>query len=240
MDSQPVEVSNQQIEAVLHESAQLAAGLRRARRVRLVLFLAIVVFLGGAGWVAYAKASDFASPKNLNRLGEEARASWEQRQDFYMKQAQMLLDKLSPPLSKAFSEQATKDTPKFLKAVEKERQPFLDHLQDEFSKRLNKRLTSMQPRYINLLKEEFPTLKDAKRQAQMAENVTAAVEKLVKKYYVDQLRDEVLMLYNAWDTFPPAAAAARGEASLEEQFVEALLKLGGHRLTHPLETPFDE
>src|SRR5437868_6751244 len=105
MDSQ-VEVSNQQIEAVLHETAALSAGLKRARSVRLILFLAVVVLLAGVGWVAYGEAQEFTSDKNLTRLGNIAQRKLEQKQDYYMKQMQTLVDTLSPPLTKAFRDQA--------------------------------------------------------------------------------------------------------------------------------------
>jgi hypothetical protein len=232
MDSQTVEVSNQQIEAVLHESAALAAGLRRGRTLRLILFLVIVVVLAGVGWAAYSEAKEFTSDKNLARLGDVAQRKLEQKQDYYMKQVQDLVKQLSPPLTKAFRDQATKDSPRFLKAVEKERQPFQEHVQTEFEQRLNKRLESLQPRYVRLLKEEFPLLKEEKQQVDMAKNLAKAMERLLKKYYVDDLHDEFLMLFNAWDNFPVAQEAASGQSSLEDQFIDALKKLLAHRLTH--------
>jgi hypothetical protein len=240
MDSQTVEVSNVQVEGVLRESAALAAGLKKARRVRLLLFLVILVFLGASGWVAYGKANDFASEKNLKLLGTTVSLRLEKKQDHYMKELEKLVNKLSPPLTKAFQEQAKKDTPLFLKAMEKERQPFLDSIQDQFSKRLNKRLEALQPRYEALLKKEFPAFKDEKLQSRMAENLTQAVEKLLKKYYVDELHEHILLLFSTWDTFPPAAAPGRGAPPLEDQFLDALVELLIYRLTHHQPAPFEE
>jgi len=238
MDSQKVEVSNEQVEAVLRETAALTAGMKRARRVRLLLLLAVVLFLGGTAWVAYGKANEFTSNKNLNHLADLARRRLEKKQDYYLKQLEGMVDKLRPPLEKAFSDQASKDAPLYLKAIEKERQPFLDNVQAEFTKRLNKRNAALEPRYIKILREEFPLLKDEKLQARMAENMTPAVEKLLKKYYVEELRDEILMLYNTWDTFPAAADPLKGEPPIEDQLMPALLDLLKHRLTHPQEAPF--
>jgi hypothetical protein len=240
MDSQKVEVSNEQVEAVLHQSAALAAAFKRARRVRLVLLLALLIFVGGAVWVAYGKASEFTSEKNINHIADVAQDRLKEKQKQYFNQLTDLADKLRPPLEKAFTDQANKDAPLFLKAIEKERQPLSDYLEAELEKRINKRFKALEPRYLKLLKEEFPLFKDEKVKSGMVENITPAVERLLKKYYVEELRDELLGLFNAWDGFPAAQAPAKGEPLIEDQLMPILLDLLIYRLTHPQVLPFDE
>jgi hypothetical protein len=238
MESQPVDVSAEQLEAVLRETAALTAAFKRAQRIRLISFLVLVLFVAGLGWVVVAKARAFASEKNLQKIADIAGKHLEQNQEKYLKQLQMLVDRISPPITKAFYARAKKDAPQFLKTIERERQPFLDNLEGKFRDSLTRRYDKLQPRYENILKQEFPQFKDPKQQKRMQAHLQLAVHKLLDKYYVNDLRREMEKLYLTWDNFPPADVR-KGEPPLEDQFLESLMVLLSHRLTHPQASPFE-
>jgi hypothetical protein len=238
MDSQPVDVSAEQLEAVLRQTNALSAAFKRAQQVRLIAFLVLVLFVAGLGWVVVAKAKAFASEKNLEKIADIAGKHLEKNQDKYLKQMQILVDKVSPPISKAFYAQAKKDSPQLFNTIEKERQPFLDDLEGKFRGHLVRRYDHLQPRYENILKQEFPQFKDPKQQKRMQAHFQRAVQKLLDKYYVDDLRKEMEKLFVTWDNFP-AADIKKGEPPVEDQFLESLMVLLSHRLTHPQASPFE-
>jgi len=238
MDSHPVDASAEQLEAVLRETSALTAAFKRAQQVRLISFLVLVLFVAGLGWFVIAKAKAFASEKNLERVADTAGKHLEKNQDKYLKQLQMLVDKVSPPITQALYAQAKKDAPQFLKTIERERQPFLDNLGEKFRDRLSRRYENLQPRYESILKKEFPQFQDPKQQQRMQAHFQLAVSKLLDKYYVDDLRKEMEKLYLTWDNFP-AANVKKGEPPVEEQFVESLMVLLSYRLTHPQASPFE-
>src|SRR6516164_5589380 len=132
MDSQPVDVSAEQLEAVLRETNAMTAAFKRAQRVRLISFLVLLLFVAGLSWFVIAKAKAFASDKNLEKIADIAGKHLEKNQEKYLKQLQMLVDRVSPPISQALYAQAKKDSPQFFNTIEKERQPFLDELGDKF------------------------------------------------------------------------------------------------------------
>jgi len=50
------------------------------------------------------------------------------------------------------------------------------------------------------------------------------VQRLVKKFYVDDFRRQIDELIAGWDHFPEAAMPKSGEPSLTDQFVPKLLQ----------------
>ena len=238
MDSQLVDASAEQLEAVIRETSALAAAFKRAQQVRLISFLVLVPFVAGLGWFVIAKAKAFASDKNLERVADIAGKHLEKNQEKYLRQLQILVDKVSPPISQALYAQAKKDAPQFLNTIERERQPFLDNLEEKFRDRLSRRYEHLQPRYERILKQEFPQFRDPKQQQRMQAHFQLAVRKLLDKYYVDDLRREMEKLYLTWDNFP-AADVKKGEPPIEDQFVESLMVLLSYRLTHPQASPFE-
>jgi hypothetical protein len=57
------------------------------------------------------------------------------------------------------------------------------------------------------------------------ENFQIALEKEVRRYYVDEFRQELQAMYDAWDGFPVADAPGKDEPRLEDQLIGSLLDL---------------
>jgi hypothetical protein len=234
MDSQPVEknVPAEQVEALVRESAALAAALRAARVMRVTLLLGLVLIVAAISWLVYQKYNQLTSEKNIEQLRELAAKHLENNQDRYMRQVRMLVDKVSPPITEAFQTQAKKDTPKYLEQIDKERDPFMNGLQEKLTARLKKHYEGLKPEYAKILAEEFPVAKDKNLHEAILVNTDKAVDRLLTKYYVDDLRDELLVAFHTWDTFPVAGPAPK-DNPLEDQFQAALLELFTYKLTHP-------
>jgi hypothetical protein len=161
----------------------------------------------------------------MDVLLQKAQERLAERNPFIMSEVQKLVDHSAPIVSQAFCEQTKKDLPAFLQAAGAERDTFVEELQ----KRLNERLTvhhqKLLARYMNVLREEFPAVRDEKLHEAMMANLQTTVDALVRKYYVEELRTELLALYGQWDDFPVAPPVADGEPPLEDQLLANLLDL---------------
>ena len=71
-------------------------------------------------------------------------------------------------------------------------------------------------------------------------NLHTVFEKMVKKYYADDLKGQLVALYDSVDRFPAADRPAPGEPKLEQQFIGTLLELVPRRMSmveRPLANP---
>src|SRR5262249_20318104 len=122
----------------------------------------------------------------------------------------------------------------YLKKVDKERNEFVNGMEQKFRARLDQFYEDkFRARYQKVLEREFPAAKNQEMHAALMVNTDLAMKRLLKKYYVEDLRDELLMAYHTWDTFPPAGPPQTGDASLEDQFTGILLQLLSYKLTPP-------
>ena len=154
---------------------------------------------------------------------------------------ELLVKNAGPPLQEAFTEQAKKDLPEFMKKMEKEKDTLAANLEKEFSDKINAHYEKLTAQQESTLKEVFPGIKDQKTQELMLKNIDKAMQRLVKKYHVDELRKEIDDIVATWDHFPEANAPKAGEPSLEEQLIQNLLqvlalKLSSGGLTTALNT----
>jgi hypothetical protein len=71
----------------------------------------------------------------------------------------------------------------------------------------------------------------------MLKNLEMAFDKLVNRYYIDTMRNEILQIYADWDQFPMVDAVQPGDTRLEDEFQGALLELLKMKLA---ETPAND
>src|SRR5207249_9032501 len=135
-DAPSVATLTQQMEVMLRETDALMDALARARRIRFVLFLAVVAFVVVICWSFYQLAINFQSEKNQQLLLKTAQDRLSKNSEGYMRQVQGLVDRTSPVLTTAFYDQAKKDMPSYLGAMEKERDVLLNNLEGKLDKKL--------------------------------------------------------------------------------------------------------
>jgi hypothetical protein len=236
--SQPGEssVTTGEIDALQREIHALQAALRRARLLRAGVLVAAIAVVLVVSWATLTRLRDFASERNMQALSHAASLRLDKNRDFYMRHLETLTNKVGPVISEAFLEQAKKDMPLYLKSVEAQKQPLLDNLEREFSTALDRRYGSIRPELEAILLQEYPQLKNQKLRDDLLANVDQAMQRMRKKYYVQDLHNEVNGLFSTWDQFPPAEAVGPSGVSLEDQFVAALLELLTYKLTHAQRT----
>lgn len=215
---------SQQSEAVQRASAGLTSALNRARGVRLCLVVAAVLLIGLICYKFYMLGMSVQSPEYQSTLLTTGQKRLAEKSGQYSKQVEMLIDKTSPALTKAFTEQINKDMPEFQKQLEKEKDILASNLQEEFNKRVNSYYEKLQTQQEAMLKEEFPAIKDPGTHEKMVKNIDKAVQNLVKRYFVDDFRKQIEEMQATWDHFPEADRPKSGEPSLMDQFIPTLLQ----------------
>ncbi len=216
---------SKQSEAVQRAAAALSASMARARRIRLVIVLAGVALIAVVCFKTYSMGMEVQSPEYLNALVASGQRHLAENSDRYRGEMGKLVEHTRPAVTQAFTEQAKKDLPEFLKKTEKEKDTLAADLQKDFSNRLNTHYERLLAQEENTLKQEFPAIKDDATHERMVKNLDKAVQKLVQKYHVEEFRRKIDELVYNWDHFPEADLPGPGEPSLDDEFLTTLLQV---------------
>jgi cell division protein FtsB len=231
------QVSPSRVEQLEREARRVVDALTQAQRTRQLLFLVLIAFVCVTCYAYYRLATRYEQKEQLDLLLTKAQDQLERRSDFLSQQAQSLVDETAPVVSAAFLEQAKRDVPGFLQAVDAERDKLLENLVSRLEQRLAEHQHRIIERHHALLEQEFPDVKDSHLHDAMLKNLEMAFDKLVNRYYIDTMRNEILQIYADWDQFPMVDAVQPGDTRLEDEFQGALLELLKMKLA---ETPAND
>jgi len=209
---------NEQVEAVARETKALMAAQAAGRRARLLLLVVFIIFVAVVTTAFWNLGKQLLGPDNLDALAKAGQERLASHQGEYMKELQKLIESSSPVLTTAFMTQAKQDLPKYMQGLEKQRDALRSSLEAKLSKKVDERYAEMLDRHAKIMKEEFPQHNDEALQARMRENINMALEKLVKKYYIEEMNRQMDVLYTTWDNFPAAEPPKPGGVSTEDQF----------------------
>ena len=226
------------LDELQRRSAGLTAALERSRKTRRLIMLAFLVFVIIAGWRFIALAQSVNSPEYKTRLVAALSKSATDDANVYSTEIQKLVKGITPVVSTAFSEQASKDMPIFMQVFDKERESLMTDLPQKMSKRVEDHHDKLLRRHQDLLKAEFPTVENPEVRDRMMANACTALDRLIQKYYVDEFKREFKIMSDAWSDFPPAPVPGAGDPPLEEQLLGELMdltavKLARHRALPP-------
>ncbi len=227
-----VESLTRQMEDILRETDALMASMARARQIRFLIALAVLAFVVVTVFAFYRMGKQFTSEKNLNDIATVAQRRLNNNSERYMREVQTLVNNVSPVISTTFTDEVRKELPNFFKAIEKEEQPLIDSLQTKLGDKLIQLQVRVESKQEKMLQEAFPELQDEKIRHMMVANMHKAVERLIKKYAIDEMQKEMNDLFKTWDQFPQAKQPGKGEDSLEDQFIANLLIVLKDRLAH--------
>ncbi len=218
------DASKDEIQAVERATKELESAMARARGIRLCLGLAAVLLIALICFKFYGLGMDLQSPEYQNALLSTGQKRLAAKSDQYSKHLDLLIDKTQEPLFKAFKEQINKDAPVFMKEMEKEKDKLTANLEEKFTERINTYYEGLAKQEQEALEKEFPSIKDPATRDRMVKNVDKAVQGLIKKYYVEDLRKQIQEMQDTWNTFPAAATPKAGEPKLMDQFITTLLQ----------------
>ena len=203
----------------------LTAALEGSRSTRRLVMLAFLAFVIVAIWQFYALGNQLRSAEYQDRLMAELQKSIAGNQASFRVEAQKLVDKVTPVVTTAFSEQSSKDMPVFMKLIDAERAKLTDNLASRMSDKLEKHHHELLRRHDKLFQQEFPSVQNPEIRDRMMGNTCLALDRLVKKYYVDEFQKELKTMDRTWDDFPPADKPIGDEAPLESQLVGEMMDL---------------
>lgn len=212
-------------------SDALTAALERARSTRRFIMIAFLAFVVISGWRFYALANTITSKQYQDKLLAEFQKAIEGNQDVLGKEAQHLVDGITPVVTAAFSEQAKKDLPLFMAVIDKEREALIASLPQRMQERVEGHYHQMIRRHEKLIQTEFPTVQNEEVRNRMMANTCAALDRLVQKYYVEEFKKELLAMSNTWNDFPPAPMPSAGDSPLEDQLLGELMDLVSLKLS---------
>jgi hypothetical protein len=218
------------VEALEQEIAALKSAISRGRVVRLLLLVMILALICAAVWTFYRLALEFGSRENLNLLAERARIRLNASADPAMKELHALVNSCTPVVTTAFRERAEADMPKYTEALAAERDVMVTNLQTRLQEKVNDRYRQTEEKFQAILQEEFPEADDPELIVQTYTSIEQILEKLIQKYYSDELEREVEELSLTWEDFEMAELPGEDEVSLEQQLMAGLLRLASLRL----------
>lgn len=203
----------------------LATALEHSRSARRLVMIAFLVFVLIAGWKFYSLGNMIRTENYQARLLSEVQKSVEANEKNFSREAQKLVDGATPVVQTAFSKQTEKDMPIFMQIIDKERAKVIDNLGQRMSEKIENHHHELLRRHDKLFQAEFPTVNDPKVRERMMSNACVALDRLVKKYYVDEFQKELKAMDKAWQDFPPAEKPNAGEPPLDSQLVGELMEL---------------
>ena len=213
------------IAAMEHEVVAIRSALSQGRVVRLLMFAVALALIVGAVWMFYNLALQMKSKENLDLLAAEVKELLNNNSGEYMRQVQILRENCVPVLTKAFTEQAKADVPKYTAAIRAETDILKENLEAKALERVTAKYQEAQAKYTELLQEEFPEIDDPEIFVRMNSNIDKVTAHLVEKYYSEHLHNELLGLYDSWDAFTVADAPGDGDTTVAKQLIGSLLQL---------------
>ena len=224
--------SQADIEAIVQESARLLENLARARTVRRFVLLGFVAFVAVISVLFYRLYQRIRSEEYVREITRIAQTRLADNSERYSREVQTLIDQAAPLITDAFYKQAKQDLPEFLRRAGEQRDLLVTNLQERLTKRMDEHFRTVLDRHEKILQEELPSAKDPEVYERLRLHLGLVFDRMVQRYYGDELKALLIALYDSWDHFPAAPPPTGPEdPPLEDQFLGGLLELLTQKLT---------
>jgi hypothetical protein len=200
------------------QAEELRKALRQARINLALIALMLLAFVAG---VCYAV---WFAERRLRQKEEQTLAAVRQRLARDMRpiteELGDLAGEVGPPVAVAFYERLKADVPAYVHTVDEQSKELTEHVQSAVRRDVQARYRAARGRYRAILQEEFPEVTDPAQLDAMMARFEAVFNRLIQRYYVDQLRDLLKDVIRRWNAIPPAEAPKPGEKPLADQLAE--------------------
>ena len=213
------------VQAVQGQVAALEAALQASRKSRQIILFGLIAVIAVVSYLFYGLANQLRSEEYITSLSTEAQTYVDNNAAEYMKEVQTLTENVTPVITKAFYEQAKRDTPKLTLAMNKERELLMKNVRIRLEKQINDQYAKVLSQYEEILQQEFPKADDDIVRRRIMANFREAMNRMVKRFYAEQFERELQAMYNTWDGFPVADAVGEDDVAMEDQLVGYLLEL---------------
>lgn len=110
-------------------------------------------------------------------------------------------------------------------AFDRERDVLMKNLERRLQEQVNAHYEKILVDYEAIIVQEFPQADDEIVRRRVVANFREALNRMVKKFYADELRAELQALYDTWDSFPVADPPEEGDVPAEDKLIGYLLEL---------------
>ena len=204
----------------------LLSAMSRGTKIRLLLTLTILLFLAIVLYSFYSLVTNFISNENLQKLATDAQSRLQTNQPDYERQLMGLVETAQPLAIAAFQSRLEEDKPRYLDAVQTAQRTLYENLEDRLQENAEKKYKDVIEKSASILSDEFPAAFDDKIRMQMMTNVAGVVQKMIDRYYIQEIDARLVELREIWAEFPVAPAPPDGEnVSVESQLVGTLFEL---------------
>lgn len=185
--------------------------------------LASLIVLIGGGYI-YARFIYEPEPTvdQLEPYAAEVRQRIEEHADVIGEEAGKLAGEIAPPVADAVYARARKDYPKYIHALETQGNEFLSNLEKILVAKVKAKYRDYLIAHRDVIQEEFPEHASDRNVDLVMEDFQRTMDRIVERYYLDELRREADRTVALWDEFAPLDEPGPNEPSLEEQFVDYL------------------
>jgi hypothetical protein len=201
-----------------YQAEQLRQALRQARVNLALIALMLLAFVAGTVYAVW-----FAEHR-LRQKEEQTLAAVRQRLARDMRPlSQELTDlagEIGPPVAVAFYERLKADVPAYVHTVDEQSKELTEHVTAAVRRDVRAQYHAARGRYRAILREEFPEVTDPAQLDGMMARFEAVFNRLIQRYYVDQLRDLLAAAVRRWNAIPPAAPPGPGERPLADRLAE--------------------
>ncbi|GIW89250.1 MAG: hypothetical protein KatS3mg108_3574 [Isosphaeraceae bacterium] len=196
--------TNQQVEALIRQCDSLRSALSQGQAIRWLLFLGLLAFTLGFGYLFWQLAQRLNGEAFRNQLIATAEKRLGERSDQYLSEVRTLIDNTSPAVAEAFSARINEDMPVVMQALQKEGDALVADLTSQVRRTVENHLKSTLDQYQKQMIEEIPALEDEQLRERLSANLVRAAEKASETYFINELESRVRTLYDTWDRFPAA------------------------------------
>lgn len=185
--------------------------------------LASLIVLIGGGYI-YGRFIYKPEPtaEQMEPYAAEVRQRLEEHADVIGEEAGKLAGEIAPPVADAVYARAQKDYPKYIHALETQGSEFLDNIEKILVAKVKAKYRDYLLAHRDVIKEEFPAHANDKNVDLVLEDFQQTMDRIVERYYLDELRREADRTVALWDEFAPLDEPEANEPSLQEQFVDYL------------------
>ncbi len=203
----------------------LDEALGKMRRIRIFLLVALVAVVGVTIWKFYELAEKVRSEDNVAELMDAAQQRFNENRAIYIHELQTLADKAGPVIKTALEEQMQKDQTKFEEILDNEQSVLVENLQVGVTDALEKRQKQLSEEFERKFREKFPNAENDEVYTRMMANVEAALQRLIKKYYAEEIKGNFEEMAQTWEDFPAAEPAREGDVPLDDEMIGLLIEL---------------
>jgi hypothetical protein len=202
------------------QAEELRKALGQARVNLALIALMLLAFVAGVCYAVWFAEHRLRQKEEQTLAAVRARLARDMRP--ITQELADLAGEVGPPVAVAFYERLKGDVPAYVHTVDEQSKELTEHVQAAVRRDVRAQYRAARGRYRAILQEEFPEITDPARLDAMMDRFEAVFNRLIQRYYVDQLRDLLKAVIAHWNAIPPAEPPRPGEKPLGDQLAEGV------------------